>query len=91
MERLARDKHSSLFQKFVTYGGKKFDRIGPWSRSHKNFSDDIFLSFVSFPGRHELFPNKIIPNVKIPNLKIPNRTINQCKNPKRNIPEKGLS
>jgi hypothetical protein len=29
MERLAGDKHSSLLQKFVTYGRKKFYNIGP--------------------------------------------------------------
>ncbi len=42
MERLAKDKHSSLLQKFVTYGRKKFDRIGPWSRSHKTFQMTFF-------------------------------------------------
>jgi hypothetical protein len=30
LERLARDKHSSLLQKFVNYGHKKVYRIGPW-------------------------------------------------------------
>ncbi len=29
LERLARDKHSSLSRKFVNYGRKKFYRIGP--------------------------------------------------------------
>jgi hypothetical protein len=29
LERLAVDKHSSLLQKFVKYGRKKFN-IGPW-------------------------------------------------------------
>jgi hypothetical protein len=29
LERLARDKHSSLLQKFVNYGRKKFYRIVP--------------------------------------------------------------
>ncbi len=28
MERLGRDKHSSLLQKFAKYGGTKFYRIG---------------------------------------------------------------
>ncbi len=29
LERLARDKHSSLLRKFVNYGQKKFYNIGP--------------------------------------------------------------
>jgi hypothetical protein len=29
LERLARDKYTSLFQKSVNYGCKKFCRIGP--------------------------------------------------------------
>ncbi len=29
LERLARDKHSSLLQKSVNYGQKKFNNIGP--------------------------------------------------------------
>jgi hypothetical protein len=31
LEKLARNKHSSLLQTFVTYGHKKFHSIGPWS------------------------------------------------------------
>jgi hypothetical protein len=31
MEELARDKHSSLLQKFVIYGWKKFYNIGSWA------------------------------------------------------------
>ncbi len=31
LEKLARDKHSSLLQKFITYGRKKFYNIGNWS------------------------------------------------------------
>jgi hypothetical protein len=30
LERLARDKHSSLLQEFVNYGRKKLYNIGPW-------------------------------------------------------------
>ncbi len=30
LERLARDKHSSLLRKFVNYGNKKFYNIDPW-------------------------------------------------------------
>ncbi len=33
MDRLARDKHSSLLRKFVNYGQKKFYNIGPWPQS----------------------------------------------------------
>jgi hypothetical protein len=29
LERLVREKISNLLRKFVTYGHKKFDRIGP--------------------------------------------------------------
>jgi hypothetical protein len=32
MERLARDKHSSLLRKSVTYGRKKFYKIDTWCR-----------------------------------------------------------
>jgi hypothetical protein len=30
LQRLARDEHSSLLQKFVANGSKKFNNIGPW-------------------------------------------------------------
>ncbi len=30
LEKLATDNSSSLIRKFVTYGRKKFDNIGPW-------------------------------------------------------------
>ncbi len=33
LERLGRDKHSSLLQKFVNCGRKKFFRIGTWPYS----------------------------------------------------------
>jgi hypothetical protein len=37
LERLVRDKHSSLLRKFVNYGQKKFYNIGPRVQSHKTF------------------------------------------------------
>ncbi len=36
LERLARDKHSSVLRKFVNYGQKKFYNIGPRSQFYKN-------------------------------------------------------
>ncbi len=47
---LARDKHSSLLQKFVTHSRKKFYRIGPRSKvvSHKSnyfFDNEITFGF----------------------------------------------
>jgi hypothetical protein len=32
LEKLARDKHSSLLRKFVYYSCKKFNSIGPWTQ-----------------------------------------------------------
>jgi hypothetical protein len=32
LEKLARGKHSSLLQKLINYGLKKFYNIGPWIR-----------------------------------------------------------
>jgi hypothetical protein len=37
LERLARDKHSSLFQKFVTYGRKKISKIGTKAQCYRTF------------------------------------------------------
>jgi hypothetical protein len=34
---LERDKRSSLLQKFVNYGRKKFYKIGPWAQCYKTF------------------------------------------------------
>jgi hypothetical protein len=31
LERLSREKHSCLFQKFVNYSRKKLYNIGPWN------------------------------------------------------------
>ncbi len=33
LEKLARDKHASLLQKFVTYNRKNLYNIGPWTRT----------------------------------------------------------
>jgi hypothetical protein len=35
---LIRDKRSSLLQKFVTYGHKKFYNVGPWMHNFKESS-----------------------------------------------------
>jgi hypothetical protein len=52
LETLAKDRHSSLLQKFVTYGRKKFYKIGS---SRQKFFDEIeMLSFVSSLSRNEL-------------------------------------
>jgi hypothetical protein len=40
LESLAREKHSSLSQKSVNYGRKKFYNIGPWCLGHKTFLFD---------------------------------------------------
>ena len=53
LERLARDKHSCLLQKFVTYGRKKFYNIGPWwhhdiqhnDNQHINKKQKLFTTF----------------------------------------------
>ncbi len=37
LERLARGKHSSLLQKLVYYGCKKFYNVGPWFQCYKTF------------------------------------------------------
>jgi hypothetical protein len=37
LERLARDKHSSLLRKFVNYEPDKFHNIGPRVQSYKTF------------------------------------------------------
>jgi hypothetical protein len=33
---LARDKHSYLLRKFVNYGHKKFNNIGPWPEAESS-------------------------------------------------------
>jgi hypothetical protein len=58
LERRARDKHSSLLQKFVNYGQKKFHNIGPrctfpfleW-RDGVTFFDDMKTAWLGLlPG-----------------------------------------
>jgi hypothetical protein len=41
LERLARDKHSCLFQKFMKYGGKSFISFGPDADVIQLFTDII--------------------------------------------------
>jgi hypothetical protein len=36
LERLAKDKHSSLLQKSINYGCKKFNSTGPGGQCYKN-------------------------------------------------------
>ncbi len=40
------DKHSSLLQKFVNYGEKKFYNIGPWAQCYKTFLSINLQIFV---------------------------------------------
>ncbi len=42
LERLARDKHSSLLRKSVNYGSKKFYSTGPWQLTSQD-SNIVFL------------------------------------------------
>ncbi len=44
LEKLARDKHSSLLQKFVHYDSKKFYRIGPWENGNLLFAKIFYLN-----------------------------------------------
>jgi hypothetical protein len=53
LERLARDKRSSLFKKVVTYGRKKFYNIG--HRSHPENPEPLKTLAAAFP---ELFGNQ---------------------------------
>ncbi len=46
LEKLAKDKHSSLFQTFVKYGRKKFYKIGPWGLYYKTFYGGNLRIFV---------------------------------------------
>ena len=72
MERLARDKHSSLLQKFVNYGQKKFYNIGPRCTSltakAKKAKEDIEIlkkklaaerKKTSFPSQPAHWTNKL--------------------------------
>ncbi len=46
LERLGKDKHSSLVRKFVNYGRKKFYSIGPSDLCYKNFYGSNYCHFV---------------------------------------------
>jgi hypothetical protein len=46
MERLAKDKHSSLLQISVNYDSKKFYSTGPWSPNPPNFTESLKGFFV---------------------------------------------
>ncbi len=55
LETFAKDRHSSLLQKFVTYGRKKLYKIGSSRQKFLSFFDEIeMLSFVSSLSRNEL-------------------------------------
>ncbi len=49
LEKLAKDKHSSLLQKFVNYGQKKFYNIGP---SYTPVLDSNMSITVTYGDRH---------------------------------------
>jgi hypothetical protein len=53
LERLARDKHSSILRKSVNYGCKKLYRIGPWLKiPHQQQSmNAIFLTNETTSGK----------------------------------------
>jgi hypothetical protein len=50
LERLARDKHSSLLRKLVNYGRKSFINLG-------RCVGDEEKSFMTFEIKHDLLPN----------------------------------
>ncbi len=55
LETFAKDRHSSLLQNFVTYGRKKFYKIGSSRQKFLSFFDEIeMLSSVSSLSRNEL-------------------------------------
>ncbi len=47
LERLARNKHTSLLRKSVNYGRKKFYSTGPWRQSHKNIYVILTLQYCT--------------------------------------------
>jgi hypothetical protein len=52
------DKHSSLLQKFINYGQKKFYNFGAWGQSHKTFLGinllDLVCKFDHFTSMRQL-------------------------------------
>ncbi len=49
LEKLAKDKCSSLSQKFVTYGSKKFYKIGTWGKCYKTiYSRNLQILGISW-------------------------------------------
>jgi hypothetical protein len=67
VEKLAKDKYSSLLGKFVNYGHKKFYNIGPWmlgrpwaplcldrvkESSSKNTKFKIVSHFIAYQGAY---------------------------------------
>jgi hypothetical protein len=47
LERLARDKQSSLLQKSINYGPKKFYGTGPWGQCYNSFAVSIYMAILS--------------------------------------------
>ncbi len=48
LERLARDKHPGLLQKFVSYGRKKFYNIGLWSFERSFLTPNLTETYLGF-------------------------------------------
>jgi len=48
LERLARDKHSSLSRKSLNYGRNKFDNTGPRTQCYKTFTPVIYAISYDF-------------------------------------------
>jgi hypothetical protein len=49
LERVARDKHSNLLRKLVTYSRKRYYNIGPCSQYYKTFLGVIYATSEIFP------------------------------------------
>ncbi len=47
LEKLARDKHSSLLRKSVNYGQQKLDKIDTWKAVSTSPGAENFLSIIS--------------------------------------------
>ncbi len=55
LERLARDKDSSLLQTFVNYGRKKICNIGPSTQSYKYFlAQNIPIFTMVYPSKNRV-------------------------------------